>query len=659
MTTIYYYRVKRVDDTPQYEYGWSGDTAPTVAFSDGGAIVTAQTTLLNYKNIGSTSTIDNTDSPYRALTEGWIDCDTSAGNITVNLSSSVSYPYKVYHLRKTSASNTLTISPIGGDTIDGGGSITLTALNEEVTITNDAISAWTSTPATVDSVFTTDYGTKITSVASVGSTGIPGFYQLSGTIAQVSAYEPISFLNITQNATGGQVEFAVEGVTGPTGIDGPTGSSLTGPTGVAGAGVTGPTGTGGLTGPTGLQGSVASTSYGNMAATGGLSVGPLAANTFDGFTGFNSGPVYNITFNDNATADYLEIQESGVYHVGFSVTLSSGTNNVVIQPRIFINDIASNTFAQQLVNANSEINLSSSTIISLTAADRVDIRFTTNTSSPTLTIQTIHLNILKAEGSLGSTGPSGYTGYTGPAGNASGTGSTGATGYTGYTGPTGPAGIASNTGATGPAGFGSTGPTGFGSTGPTGSAGIASNTGATGPTGFGSTGPTGFGSTGPTGFGSTGPTGPSIESYSVYNSLTTGTNGGTATAGAWTIIPLNTIVSQGGANATLATNQITLQAGTWVVTGHQSFFRSDISSVRIQNITDVTTIKFGSNCRANNGNNASGDNSYVSATFNIAAAKVIEFQYYVSNTRATDGLGLARGSGDPEIYGQLLFIKQS
>src|SRR5690606_13442241 len=122
---------------------------------------------------------DTTDSPYQPTIEGVLYCDTSSGNITIQLMTCNYFPDKVYHIVKTSASNTVTINASGSDTIDGGASIALTALNESVTLTNDGISAWSSDAYDVDETFVKNVGKNVTSVQAIGPTGGIGIYQLS------------------------------------------------------------------------------------------------------------------------------------------------------------------------------------------------------------------------------------------------------------------------------------------------------------------------------------------------------------------------------------------------------------------------------------------------------------------------------------------------
>jgi hypothetical protein len=140
---------------------------------------------------------------------------------------------------------------------------------------------------------------------------------------------------------------------------------------------------------------------------------------------------------------------------------------------IFINDVENSILVcqQEITKANSDVNCSASSIITLAANDQVSTGVVLDTSSATLTFTIWDVSINKTEGSEGSTGP------TGPAGIGS-TGAPGSAANTGATGPIGPTGPAGDDGATGPTGpTGPAGPTGpIGPTGPTGPDGTFSGT---------------------------------------------------------------------------------------------------------------------------------------------------------------------------------------
>lgn len=74
-------------------------------------------------------------------------CDTSGGSITVTLPPANTHSGQLYQIKKTSASNTLTVEGDGSDPVDGGTSSAWTTLNESRTfvacvVTAPAVFGW-------------------------------------------------------------------------------------------------------------------------------------------------------------------------------------------------------------------------------------------------------------------------------------------------------------------------------------------------------------------------------------------------------------------------------------------------------------------------------------------------------------------------------------
>lgn len=142
----------------------------------------------------------------------------------------------------------------------------------------------------------------------------------------------------------------------------------------------------------------------------------------------------------------------------------------------------------------------------------------------------------------------------------------------------------------------------------------------------------------------------------VENRQASGTSGGTATAGTWNTLTLNTETVDTGGNAVLAANQITLQPGTYRVQGFATFYATDKTQVRLQNITDAVELVLGQNIEFTAADNMTGIVGCI-GRFTIAVAKVIEFQYQVQTTRATSGQGLFASFGTT-LYHSLSLWKE-
>jgi hypothetical protein len=126
------------------------------------------------------------------------------------------------------------------------------------------------------------------------------------------------------------------------------------------------------------------------------------------------------------------------------------------------------------------------------------------------------------------------------------------------------------------------------------------------------------------------------------------TAGGTFTSGAWRTRTLNTEVTDTGSNCSLASNQMTLDAGTYEILAFVPAMQVDAHQARLQNITDGSTVLTGT---AENMPNSSATvtKSIIQGRFTLAAQKVLEIQHQCTTTRATDGFGHAANL-TTEIY---------
>jgi len=134
------------------------------------------------------------------------------------------------------------------------------------------------------------------------------------------------------------------------------------------------------------------------------------------------------------------------------------------------------------------------------------------------------------------------------------------------------------------------------------------------------------------------------------------TAGGTFTSGALRTRDLNTEVNDAGGHASIASNQITLAAGTYrfqiTAPGHSV----ERHQALLRNITDAISF-IGTNADSDGSNQG---NSVIAGRFTIAASKVFEVQHECSLTKTTNGFG---SSMDfvvvNEIYTQVEFWKET
>ena len=144
----------------------------------------------------------------------------------------------------------------------------------------------------------------------------------------------------------------------------------------------------------------------------------------------------------------------------------------------------------------------------------------------------------------------------------------------------------------------------------------------------------------------------------IRDEKTSGSIGGTFTAGAWQTRDLNTIVADIGSHVSLASNQITLAAGTYKVKVHAPAFKVVRHKTKLRNITDGSDIVIGSSSYNSNTDLVSGD-STLEGRFTIDDSKVIELQHRCSTTGSSTGFGVASNFGVIEVYAVIEFWKEA
>jgi hypothetical protein len=129
--------------------------------------------------------------------------------------------------------------------------------------------------------------------------------------------------------------------------------------------------------------------------------------------------------------------------------------------------------------------------------------------------------------------------------------------------------------------------------------------------------------------------------YAVFQDEKSATTaGGSFTSGAWRTRDLNTTKINNITGASLASNQVTLAAGTYYVNASMPAYGVYRYSGRLQNITDSTTPLI-----ATTGfSNASAPSNafvFITGQFTISAQKTFEVQSRCSDTKNGDGYGVA------------------
>lgn len=135
------------------------------------------------------------------------------------------------------------------------------------------------------------------------------------------------------------------------------------------------------------------------------------------------------------------------------------------------------------------------------------------------------------------------------------------------------------------------------------------------------------------------------------------TAGGSSVATTWTKRDMNTEVADTANLASIASNVISLAAGTYKVKATSTFYAVGKAKIRLRNTTDNVTLAVGAS-----GESAVGVGAAISipmdGRFTIAGTKNVELQYYCVSVQATDGLGRATNAAEVEVYSSVELIRE-
>lgn len=136
----------------------------------------------------------------------------------------------------------------------------------------------------------------------------------------------------------------------------------------------------------------------------------------------------------------------------------------------------------------------------------------------------------------------------------------------------------------------------------------------------------------------------------IIDQKTQNTAGGTFTSGAWRTRDLNTEQSDAGGHASVASNQITLAAGTYIVKASCPAVYVDSHQARLYDITNTALLLTGTSDVTGSGlATVFCTRSLIAGKITLAGSTVIEVQHYCQTTRNTNGLGVAANFG-VEVY---------
>ena len=146
-----------------------------------------------------------------------------------------------------------------------------------------------------------------------------------------------------------------------------------------------------------------------------------------------------------------------------------------------------------------------------------------------------------------------------------------------------------------------------------------------------------------------GGTGNPISVAVIADQKSNGTDGGTATSGAWRTRDLNTEISDPDGIVSISSNQFTLGSGTYLISWSAPAYVCARHQSKLYDITGSADLVFGSSEYTNN-NEYTVTRSMGSYVHAITANNTYEIRHRVEVTRANNGFGVTSSFGDVNIY---------
>ena len=148
-----------------------------------------------------------------------------------------------------------------------------------------------------------------------------------------------------------------------------------------------------------------------------------------------------------------------------------------------------------------------------------------------------------------------------------------------------------------------------------------------------------------------------LQVLHVQDEKASGVGGGSFSAGAWRTRDLNTVKVNQISGASLATNQVTLPAGTYFAQWSAPGYIIDRHQTKLRNVTDSTDLGMGA---SHFGYSVAPDfvssDSSGSTYFVLAGTKVLELQHRCE-TGSAGGFGVDSGFTTNNVYGRLTIWK--
>lgn len=143
-----------------------------------------------------------------------------------------------------------------------------------------------------------------------------------------------------------------------------------------------------------------------------------------------------------------------------------------------------------------------------------------------------------------------------------------------------------------------------------------------------------------------------LDHLHVRESQSSGADGGASSATTTHARTLNTVVENTIAGASLASNKVTLPAGTYKVRAHAPGYACGNQRLTLYNVTASAALLVGPNGQASVSGSASAA-ATLSGVFTLAVESEVRLDHYTQAAKATDGLGRALSTGVSEVYSEM------
>lgn len=145
----------------------------------------------------------------------------------------------------------------------------------------------------------------------------------------------------------------------------------------------------------------------------------------------------------------------------------------------------------------------------------------------------------------------------------------------------------------------------------------------------------------------TGGGGGSLPLLAVRDVKSTASDGGASGANTWNWRTLNTVDTNEIADASLASNQISLPAGDYEIEARAPAYGTGRHRLRLYNQTAGTTLLNGQNNYASGGG---GSTAHLSGRFTLGATSTLRLHHFTELAVATIGLGVGNAGGVQSVF---------